>query len=72
MQIRCHHCHKPYALSNDAVQLALETLHTEDLHYYNARCPHCGKATQIGLDVLKRAAPTWKPGETTQSDEKGS
>lgn len=69
MQIRCNHCHKPYALSNDAVHTALDTLQEEKQHHYNARCPHCGKATQIGLDVLKRAAPNWKPAESTPGDE---
>lgn len=69
MQIRCYHCHKPYALSNDSVHTALDTLHAENLHYYNARCPHCGKTTQVSQDALKRAAPTWKPGESSQGDE---
>ncbi len=69
MQIRCYHCHKPYALSKETVDTALNTLHIEKLHHYNARCPHCGKATQIGFDALQRAAPNWKPVESTQDNE---
>ncbi|MBN1536821.1 MAG: hypothetical protein JW908_08830 [Anaerolineales bacterium] len=72
MQIRCYHCHKPYALSKDAVATALDILSEEKLHHYNARCPHCGKSTQIGFDALKRAAPNWTPKEETPSDEQSA
>lgn len=70
MQIRCYHCHKPFALSQEAVHAALTVLKEEKLHHYNAHCPHCGKSSRIPLDVLQRAAPNWKPGETIQNDGK--
>ncbi|MEN6300379.1 MAG: hypothetical protein ABFD51_10825 [Anaerolineaceae bacterium] len=70
MQIRCYHCHKPFALSQEAVHAALTLLTEEKLHYYDARCPHCGKSNRIALDALQRAAPNWKPGEQTQEDAK--
>lgn len=60
MQIRCQSCHKPYAMSKEAVHAALEQMQQEDLKYYNVHCPHCGKANRVPKDELLRAAPEWK------------
>lgn len=72
MQIRCYHCHRPYALSQEAVHAALTQIHEEKLHHFNAHCPHCGKSSQIAFDALKRAAPNWKPGEAILDNGKQS
>ncbi len=72
MQIRCYHCHKPYALSKETVHVALNMLSEEKLHHYNARCPHCGKDSRIAFDALQRAAPDWKPGVSLESDDQKS
>ncbi|GAB4475966.1 MAG: hypothetical protein Kow0088_13370 [Anaerolineales bacterium] len=57
MQIRCQHCHKPFALGRDAIVAALQELEQQQLHHYNAICPHCGRMNRISQKELKRAAP---------------
>jgi len=64
MQIRCYQCHKPFALSKDAVHEALDTLTEQDLGHYNAQCPHCRRMNRVSRDELLRAAPDWKPATT--------
>jgi phage FluMu protein Com len=61
MQIRCSHCHKPFALGKDAVHAALDTVFAEDLSHYNAYCPHCRRANRISREELLHAAPDWSP-----------
>jgi hypothetical protein len=62
MQIRCSNCHKPFALSREAVHVALDTVTAENLSHFNAYCPHCRRANRISRQELLRAAPDWKPG----------
>ncbi len=31
MQLRCTNCHKPFALSKDEINIALDTIHAEEL-----------------------------------------
>lgn len=66
MQIRCYHCHKPYALSKEAVLAALDQITAENLNHYNAYCPHCRRANRISASELHRAAPAWKPAAEQQ------
>ncbi len=61
MQIRCYHCHKPFALGKDAIYAALDLITTEDMGHFNAQCPHCRHANRVSRDELSRAAPNWKP-----------
>ncbi len=70
MQIRCYHCHKPFALSKDVVHEALDALTEQDLGHYNAQCPHCRRMNRVSRDELLRAAPDWKQATTedTQSN----
>jgi RNase P subunit RPR2 len=65
MQIRCYHCHKPFALGKEAVHMALQEMSDSDLSHYNAYCPHCGRANRVSHQELQRAAPDWKPEEQT-------
>ena len=67
MQIRCNKCHRPYALGKETVHAALDIITEQDLHHYNAPCPHCRKVNRVSVPELKRAAPTWKK---EQSEEK--
>lgn len=60
MQIRCYHCHKPYALSKEAVHAALDEITIQDLQHYNAPCPHCRRVNRLSRPELQRAAPDWK------------
>ena len=60
MQIRCYHCHKPYALNKEAIHAALDHLAAEALGHYNAPCPHCRRMNRISRQELQRAAPEWE------------
>lgn len=66
MQIRCSHCHKPFALSKDAVHAALDNVFAEDLSHYNAYCPHCRRANRISREELLHAAPDWRQSNTEE------
>jgi hypothetical protein len=73
MQIHCYHCHKPFAIGTEEVHQALNALHAQNLHHYNAYCPHCRRANRISKEELLRAAPNWtfeNPGETKSEDGK--
>ena len=78
MQIRCYHCHKPFALGKDVVHAALENMTLSDQNHYNANCPHCSRANRVSRDELMRAAPDWSadkqqvesPAEEPQAESK--
>jgi phage FluMu protein Com len=65
MQIRCFHCHKPYAMSKETVVAALEEATEQNLVHVNVPCPHCRRVNRVSRDDLHRAAPDWvrKPEE---------
>jgi hypothetical protein len=75
MQTRCQNCHRPFALSKDAVRAALDVMAAEGLeHYYNIPCPHCHKATRVPRSELLRADTDWKknegqPAEQTKTED---
>ena len=69
MQFRCYHCHKPFAMSKEAVHLALDTITEEGQNHYNAFCPHCRRANRASRDELLRAAPDWHPSEGAPEEE---
>jgi hypothetical protein len=60
MQIRCYHCHKPFALGKETIHAALDEVSEQDLNHYNAYCPHCRRANRVSPQELKRAAPEWE------------
>ena len=59
MQIRCYHCHKPFALGKEEVHFALDNLTAEEKHHYNAHYPHCRRVNRVSKDELIRSAPDW-------------
>ena len=61
MQIRCYHCHKPYALNKEMVHAALDMIDLEKLNHYNAPCPHCRRVNRVSKTELMRAAPGYAP-----------
>jgi phage FluMu protein Com len=67
MQVRCQHCHRPFAIGKDEIHAALDLINEEDLAHYNAQCPHCRKMNHISREELMRTAPDWKP-EGTQAE----
>lgn len=71
MQIRCYHCHKPFALGKEAIHIALDEAHSEGLSHYNAYCPHCRRANRISVEELRRAAPDWEAGKSEQEEATG-
>jgi hypothetical protein len=66
MQIRCTQCHKPFALSKEAVHSALDEIAAENYNHYNATCPHCSRSNRVPRKDLMRAAPDWKQENTSQ------
>ena len=68
MQIRCYHCHKPFALGKEEVHQALNILHEQELHHYNAYCPHCRRANRVSKEELMRAAPDWVMSEAKEAN----
>jgi phage FluMu protein Com len=66
MQIRCTNCHRPFAISKETVLVALDTIHAEELNHYNVHCPHCRRANRLSPKELKRAAPDWEPGKSSE------
>jgi len=67
MQLRCYKCHKPFAISKDAVNAALDMVVADDLQHYNAQCPHCKRMNRLSKEELLRAAPLWKPPEEQET-----
>ncbi len=65
MQIRCYHCHKPFALGKEAVYQALQEMKTSEMSHYNPHCPQCRRANRVSHQELLRAAPDWTPEEET-------
>jgi phage FluMu protein Com len=61
MQIRCYHCHKPFAIGKQETHAALDILENGNLSHYDAPCPHCRRVNRISRKELERSAPDWKP-----------
>jgi phage FluMu protein Com len=59
MQIRCYHCHRPFALGKETIHAALDVVVAENLSHYDAPCPHCRRINRISRQALERAAPDW-------------
>ena len=72
MQLRCSNCHRPFALSKEAVSSALDYVFAEDLNHYNAQCPHCRRVNRVAKKQLRRAAPNWTPQEATANSEESA
>jgi phage FluMu protein Com len=72
MQIRCFHCHKPFAMGKEAVHQALQEMTAGGLGHHNAYCPHCGRANRVSLQELRRAAPEWIPEQQPTDQGEGT
>ena len=69
MQIRCYNCHRPFAMSREAVHEALDAIVAGNLSHFDAHCPHCGRVNRVSRKELQRAAPDWSPAKQTSSEE---
>lgn len=61
MQITCYSCNHRFTLNSDTVKAALDQIYSEELSYYSAVCPRCGKTNKTPEAQLKRWAPRWEP-----------
>ena len=66
MQVRCSHCHRPFAIGKEEIYAALDNMQAENLHHYTAYCPHCRRANRVSRQELERAAPDWNKEENDQ------
>jgi phage FluMu protein Com len=66
MQVRCFHCHKPFALGRDALHAALEEMTAGGMNHYNAHCPHCRRANRLSRAEMLRASPGWTPAKQAE------
>jgi phage FluMu protein Com len=69
MQIRCTHCHKPFALGKEEVYATLDSMAAEDLNHHTTHCPHCRRVNKVSKNELLRSAPEWKGGEAKPQQE---
>jgi phage FluMu protein Com len=70
MQIRCYHCHKPYAINKETIHTALDYVTAENMSHYNVPCPHCRRVNMVSRQELQRAAPDWKaPAQEPPAEE---
>lgn len=67
MQIRCYHCHKPFAIGKQEAHSALDIMASQNLSHYDASCPHCRRINRVSRQELERAAPDWKPAAQTET-----
>ena len=72
MQLHCSNCHRPFALSKEAVNSALDYVFAEDLNHYNAQCPHCRRVNRVAKKQLRRAAPNWTPEASKAAGEEST
>jgi phage FluMu protein Com len=68
MQIRCHNCHKPFAIGKQEIHTALDIMASQNLNHYDAPCPHCRRVNRISFRELERSMPDWKPGAAGESE----
>jgi endogenous inhibitor of DNA gyrase (YacG/DUF329 family) len=64
VKLRCPNCGTPFNLNKEQVHIALDDVMAHDYKHFNAVCPSCGRQVKVAKKVLRRAAPTWKPGKT--------
>jgi phage FluMu protein Com len=63
MQLRCYRCSWSFAINQEELAYALETVEQSGGKHYDARCPRCRTTNKIPLQQLRRAAPR-RPPET--------
>ena len=62
LRVTCSNCHLPFILNREALQAALDEVHSEGFKHYNAYCSNCGRQNKVSKKQLRRSAPWWKPG----------
>jgi phage FluMu protein Com len=57
MQLRCYQCGWSFAIGNEVIAAAVESLEASGGAHYDARCPRCKRANNVSMEQLKRALP---------------
>ena len=60
MNLTCSYCQTPFTLGMAEKVAALQRMHAEDLHHYDAHCPRCGRANAVSRERLEMFTPGWQ------------
>jgi len=60
MNLTCSYCQTPFTLGMATKVAALQRMHAENLHHYDAHCPRCGRANAVSRERLEMFTPGWK------------
>ena len=60
MNLTCSYCQTPFTLGMAEKLAALQRMHDENLHHYDAHCPRCGRANAVSRERLQMFTPGWK------------
>lgn len=60
MNLSCLYCQTPFTLSMNEKIGALRLMHTENMHHYDAICPHCRRANSVSRERLEMFTPGWQ------------
>ncbi len=60
MNLRCFYCQTPFTLGRAEVLGAIQRMHAENLHHYDAHCPRCRRANSVARERLELAFPNWR------------
>ena len=60
MNLTCSYCQTPFTLGMAEKVAALQKMHAEDLHHYDAHCPRCGRANAVSRERLEMFTPGWE------------
>ena len=66
LRLRCLNCSTPYAIKQEEIDAALNSLFEAGHKHYNAHCPKCGKSNKVSKKQLKMSAPKWEPPKKTK------
>ena len=60
MNLTCSYCQTPFTLGMAEKLAALQRMHAENLHHYDAHCPRCGRANAVSRERLQMFTPGWQ------------
>ncbi len=60
MNLTCSYCQTPFTLGMAEKVAALQRMHAENMHHYDAHCPRCGRANAVSRERLEMFTPGWK------------
>ncbi|HUI87617.1 MAG TPA: hypothetical protein VLX61_02705 [Anaerolineales bacterium] len=60
MNLTCSYCQTPFTLGMTEKVAALQRMHAENLHHYDAHCPRCGRANAVSRERLEMFTPGWE------------